>query len=265
MQRETMLSLTKQCLDCGLVKPATAYQKTKRGTGRADRCHDCIEVRAVQARIEQQRKRDALDDEIMAFLDEEEKQRKHFEEVRRSLAGMEEGPRKEEVKLELRAHEDRRRLIPGQLITQFNSWSRGGVWKPKPIRRSNRPHMKECRGCGDLVPKLDFYEYRGGGRSNYCKPCVKRRAVERDCVDCGSTLETKHFIADLHVSPHCPDCREKRTKERRCHACDTVKPLADFYADRYGRHSGHCRDCHRAKARIRSAARRAEAKEFSTP
>ena len=36
---------------------------------------------------------------------------------------------------------------------------------------------------------------------------------------------------------------------KRCSACRAVKPLDDFYADRHGRRTSRCKDCHRRETR----------------
>jgi NAD-dependent SIR2 family protein deacetylase len=51
--------------------------------------------------------------------------------------------------------------------------------------------------------------------------------------------------------------RHERTNSRapgqpaskRCSACRAVKPTDDFYADRHGRRTSRCKDCHRRETR----------------
>jgi hypothetical protein len=44
---------------------------------------------------------------------------------------------------------------------------------------------------------------------------------------------------------------------KRCAACRAVKPTDDFYADRHGRRTSRCKDCHRRKTRANNRRRHA--------
>jgi recombinational DNA repair protein (RecF pathway) len=44
---------------------------------------------------------------------------------------------------------------------------------------------------------------------------------------------------------------------KRCAACRTTKPANEFYADRRGRLTGRCRDCHRQQTRANNRRRHA--------
>jgi hypothetical protein len=44
---------------------------------------------------------------------------------------------------------------------------------------------------------------------------------------------------------------------KRCAACRTSKPTDEFYADRRGRLTGRCRDCHRHQTRANNRRRHA--------
>jgi NAD-dependent SIR2 family protein deacetylase len=57
--------------------------------------------------------------------------------------------------------------------------------------------------------------------------------------------------------------RHERTNSRapgqpaskRCAACRAVKPTDDFYADRHGRRTSRCKDCHRRETRANNRRR----------
>ena len=42
---------------------------------------------------------------------------------------------------------------------------------------------------------------------------------------------------------------------RRCAACRADKPTGDFYADRHGRRTSRCKDCHRHQTRANNRRR----------
>jgi coenzyme F420-reducing hydrogenase beta subunit len=42
---------------------------------------------------------------------------------------------------------------------------------------------------------------------------------------------------------------------KRCAACRATKPVDEFYADRQGRLTGRCRDCHRQQTRANNRRR----------
>jgi hypothetical protein len=42
---------------------------------------------------------------------------------------------------------------------------------------------------------------------------------------------------------------------KRCAACRAVKPTDDFYADRHGRRTSRCKDCHRRQTRANNRRR----------
>jgi hypothetical protein len=44
---------------------------------------------------------------------------------------------------------------------------------------------------------------------------------------------------------------------KRCAGCRTTKPVDEFYADRRGRLTGRCRDCHRQETRASNRRRHA--------
>jgi hypothetical protein len=46
-----------------------------------------------------------------------------------------------------------------------------------------------------------------------------------------------------------------RPTSKRCAACRTTKPVDEFYADRRGRLTGRCRDCHRQQTRANNRRR----------
>jgi hypothetical protein len=48
-----------------------------------------------------------------------------------------------------------------------------------------------------------------------------------------------------------------RPASKRCSACRTTKPTDEFYADRQGRLTGRCRDCHRQQTRANNRRRHA--------
>lgn len=209
------MSEAKECLDCFRLRPLEVFQKTRGGVGRADRCWDCLNKQTLLYRE-------------AAQLEAEQKDAELTEHLTRYPS----------------------RPVPEHLWETRARWERGTPLPRKPRPRSNRPHMAVCWGCGDTLPKVDLFEYRGGGRSHYCKPCMKRRAVERECGHCGATRLTSEFFDGRRgASPfqNCLQCREKLSTERRCPRCETVKPAADF------RGSGHCRDCRSAGQRERRA------------
>jgi hypothetical protein len=48
-----------------------------------------------------------------------------------------------------------------------------------------------------------------------------------------------------------------RPASKRCAACRVIKPTGEFYADRRGRLTGRCRDCHRQQTRENNRRRHA--------
>jgi hypothetical protein len=48
-----------------------------------------------------------------------------------------------------------------------------------------------------------------------------------------------------------------RPTSKRCAACRATKPVDEFYADRQGRLTGRCRDCHRHQTRANNRRRHA--------
>jgi coenzyme F420-reducing hydrogenase beta subunit len=48
-----------------------------------------------------------------------------------------------------------------------------------------------------------------------------------------------------------------RPTSKRCAACRATKPADQFYADRRGRLTGRCRDCHRQQTRANNRRRHA--------
>jgi hypothetical protein len=48
-----------------------------------------------------------------------------------------------------------------------------------------------------------------------------------------------------------------RPTSKRCAACRATKPIDEFYADRQGRLTGRCRDCHRQQTRANNRRRHA--------
>ena len=48
-----------------------------------------------------------------------------------------------------------------------------------------------------------------------------------------------------------------RPPSKRCSACRVIKTADDFYADRRGRLTGRCRDCHRQQTRASNRRRHA--------
>ena len=48
-----------------------------------------------------------------------------------------------------------------------------------------------------------------------------------------------------------------RSASKRCSACRTIKAIEEFYADRQGRLTGRCRDCHRQQTRANNRRRHA--------
>lgn len=214
---------SKHCADCRHIRPLEAFHKTRAGAGRSDRCKDCIEIRAEAYRADKRRKLEAEDAELEAFLLLSPKPN---------------------------------RPIPSHLAAAVKRLEQGPTRNRKERPLSNRPHMAHCEGCGESVPKRELYEYRAGGRARYCKPCIKRRAVERECVDCMETKMTHEFFEGLgNVSPHCCACREKRGLEKLCPRCDVTKSLEEFNRSR-GRPAGWCKQCSVDAQRNRRAAAR---------
>lgn len=193
------------------------------GNGRSDRCRDCIALRTEAHRADTQRKREEEDAELLEFL---------------SL------------------HSNGRKPVPSHLLTAFHRFERGPVQKRREPKLSNRPQMTRCAGCGEAVPKRDLWEYRRGLRARYCKACMRRRAVERECADCAETRLTLEFFEGLGgVSPYCKSCREKREREKHCPRCDVTKPVGDFNRSA-GRLLGWCKQCNVEAQRARRAAAR---------
>ena len=48
-----------------------------------------------------------------------------------------------------------------------------------------------------------------------------------------------------------------RPTSKRCSACRVIRPTDEFYADRRGRLTGRCRDCHRQQTRANNRRRHA--------
>jgi hypothetical protein len=48
-----------------------------------------------------------------------------------------------------------------------------------------------------------------------------------------------------------------RPASKRCSACRASKTVEEFYADRHGRLTGRCRDCHRQQTRANNRRRHA--------
>jgi hypothetical protein len=48
-----------------------------------------------------------------------------------------------------------------------------------------------------------------------------------------------------------------RPASKRCSACRAIKTVDEFYADRQGRFTGRCRDCHRQQTRANNRRRHA--------
>ena len=202
---------SKPCADCHHIRPLEAFYKTRAGAGRSDRCKDCIEIRVEAHRAAQQREREEEEDaELEAFL---------------------------------LLSSNPKRPIPSHLAAAVKRLEPVRTGSRKATKLSNRPHMASCAGCGESVPKRDFFEYRRGGRSNYCKPCIKRRAVERECADCAETKLTLEFFEGLGgVSPYCCACRDKRGREKHCPRCDVTKSVDEFNRSG-GRLAGWCKQC----------------------
>jgi hypothetical protein len=209
------------CMDCQHVRPVDAFYKTLGGTGRSSRCRDCVERRVVAHKADKERNQRELDAEFIALLSS-----------------------------------NPRAVIPAHLMDTYERSLRGPTSKRRPRKLSNRPHMSRCAGCGETVPKRDLWEWRQGGRARYCKPCMIRRNVERECLDCLETKLTSEFSEGLeHVSPYCLACRAKREREKHCPRCDTTKPVSDFTRSA-GRMTGWCKQCSVEAQRERRAAAR---------
>lgn len=201
---------SKHCADCQQIRPLEAFQKTRAGAGRSDRCKDCIEVRAQAHRADKRREVEEEDAELEAFLSDAS---------------------------------NHSRTVPNHLAAAFKRLEQVPKRNRKEPALSNRPQMASCSGCGESIPKRDFFEYRRGGRSNYCKPCMKRRATERECADCMETKLTHEFFAGLDGhSPYCCACRDKREREKHCPKCDVTKSVDEFNRSG-GRPSGWCKPC----------------------
>lgn len=217
------MSDARPCEDCKRVRPAEAFYKTLCGAERSARCRDCIETRVEAYRADKERKRAEEDTELEEFF---------------SLSFG--------------------RPIPGHLEAAFNRAARDPSTKHHRPKLSNRPQMVRCLGCGDRVPKRELWEYMRGRRARYCKPCMRRRFVERECDDCGETKLTSEFREGLNgVSRHCTACRDKRTREKHCPRCDTTKSVADF-GQSGGRSLGWCKQCRVDNQRERRAVARLE-------
>lgn len=212
---------TKCCLDCHSTRPLEAFYKTRGGAGRSDRCRDCIGARAAAHKADKQRKHNELDAELVEFL---------------SSAS--------------------NGLVPAHLEQAYQRSLRDPAPQRQARKLSNRPHMARCAGCGEAVPKRDLWEYHRGARARYCKPCMRRRAVERECEDCGETKPTPEFFESLRgVSPHCLACRDKRKREKLCPRCGITKLLEEFGRSA-GRPTGWCKQCSVEAQRARRAAAR---------
>lgn len=221
-QRHRAMADTKSCADCHRIRPVEAFHKTQGGAGRSDRCRDCIEQRVVAHKANKQQEQDALDAELIEFL----------------------------------SNSTSPRALPSHLAEALRRSERGPAPKRQPRKLSNRPHMARCAGCGEVVPKRDLWEYRGLGRSRYCRPCTVRRAVERECADCSQTKLNREFFEGLRgVSPYCVACRTKREQEKHCPRCDLTKPVGD-YTQSGGKLAGWCKQCSVEAQRERRAAAR---------
>jgi hypothetical protein len=224
VQRDRAMADAKSCADCLRIRPAEAFHKTRGGAGRSDRCRDCIEQRVAAYKADKQQQQEALDAELIEFLSA-------FPS----------------------------RPIPGHLAEAFSRFGRERVPKRQTRRLSNRPHMTRCAGCGEAVPKRELWEYRPGTRARYCRPCMVRRFVERDCADCSQTKLTREFFEGLRaVSPYCIACRQKREHEKHCPRCDRTKPARD-YTRSGGKLAGWCKQCSVEAQRQRRAAARSRA------
>jgi hypothetical protein len=220
-QRYRAMADPKPCADCHRIRPAEAFHKTQGGAGRGDRCRECIERRVVAYKANKQREQEELEAELVEFL---------------SVF-----PNKP---------------IPGHLEEAFSRFGRGPTRKRQPRKLSNRPHMTRCAGCGEAVPKRELWEYRPGTRARYCRPCMVRRFVERECAGCSQTKLTREFFEGLRaVSPYCIACRQKREQEKHCPRCDLTKPAA-AYTQSGGKLSGWCKQCNVETQRQRRAAAR---------
>jgi coenzyme F420-reducing hydrogenase beta subunit len=60
-------------------------------------------------------------------------------------------------------------------------------------------------------------------------------------------------MRDQRTNPGVPG----RPTTKRCAACRATKPVDEFYADRRGRLTGRCRDCHRQQTRANNRRRHA--------
>lgn len=214
---------TKHCADCHCIRPIEEFYKTLAGAGRSNRCRACIEMRAEAHRGNLRRQREEEDRELEAFL---------FVSSNSS------------------------RPVPDHLVAAFKRFEGISARNRKAKKLSNRPQMACCAGCGEAVPKRDLFEYRKGKRAKYCKPCMKRRAVERECADCGETKLTLEFFEGLDgVSPYCCACRDKREREKHCPRCSVTKSVDEFNRSA-GRLAGWCKKCSVDAQRERRAAAR---------
>lgn len=216
---------SKHCADCHHIRPLEAFYKTRAGAGRSDRCKACIEIRAEAHRADKRRKREEEDAELEAFL---------------------------------LLSSNPNRPIPSHLAAAVKRLEPVSTQNRKETKLSNRPQMASCAGCGESVPKRELFEYRAGGRARYCKPCVKRRATERECADCAETKLTSEFFEGLDgVSPYCCACRDKREREKHCPRCNVTKSVDEFNRSG-GRLAGWCKQCSVDAQRLRRAAARSE-------
>jgi hypothetical protein len=60
-------------------------------------------------------------------------------------------------------------------------------------------------------------------------------------------------MRDQRTNPGVPG----RPTSKRCSACRAIKTIDEFYADRQGRLTGRCRDCHRQQTRANNRRRHA--------
>lgn len=214
---------SKQCADCNHIRRLEEFCKTLAGAGRSDRCNDCIEIRVEVHRADRRREREEEDAELEAFL---------------SLSS------------------NSNKAVPIHLAAALKRLELVTTGSRKARKLSNRPQMARCVGCGEAVPKRDLFEYRAGGRAKYCKPCIKRRAVERECADCAETKLTSEFFEGLGgVSPYCCACRDKRKREKHCPRCDVTKSVDEFNRSG-GQLAGWCKQCSVDAQRVRRAAAR---------
>lgn len=128
--------------------------------------------------------------------------------------------------------------------------------------------MKNCSGCGRVLPLTSFYRCRRDGHQSRCKECQKQskrqHAVEdegqRECRKCRQMLPLSSFHVDRKLkngrSWVCKSCRcavqaerdARRPKHpltveraelltrglKRCNDCRQILPLSEFWASGTG-------------------------------